>query len=103
MNTHFDSVWCAAIRDGGKDEWAFAWVKAKHADRETLRRKILKAMACSKDPGRNKQLVSRLFDPNVNQSPKETTEILSRLAENVRARELALNFLLANWDLLVKQ
>lgn len=103
MNAHFDSVWCAALRDGGKDEWDYAWRSARYTDRASLRRRMLKAMACSKDSLRNKQLVSRLFDPNLNQSPKETSEILLALAKNVKARDLALTFLLANWDLLSQQ
>lgn len=106
MDEHFDSIWCAALRDGANDEWDFAWKSANNhysPVQPSLRRKMLKAMACCKDPARHKQLASRLFDPNINQTPKETFDILLRLAGNAKARRLALNFLLANWDLLAKQ
>ncbi len=102
---HFEEVWCAAVRHGGQSEWDFAWEKTnENFNSFTGKRKMLKALSCTKDPAKQKQLLSRVFHPDIQQSPKETLLILSSIAESYYSgRILVLNFVLRNWNFLKKQ
>ena len=60
-------------------------------------------MTCTIETKQIKQLLSRVFNPNINQTPKETSVVISGLADSFTARPLLLNFLMKNWEFLTKQ
>lgn len=103
MREHFEEVWCAAVRHGGRTEWNFAWESSRRSSSTIEKRKMLKAMTCTIESGQIKQLLSRVFNPNIDQKPSETFFILSNLADNRKARTQLLNFILHNWDFLNSQ
>ena len=105
MKKHFEEVWCAAIRHGSGSDWDFAWKESSGSSwkSSTEMKKMLKALSCTVDLAQQKQLLSRIFNPNIAQTPKETSVILSSMAENRSARPQALNFILRNWNFLMKQ
>lgn len=104
MSQYFEEIWCAALRNGSSSEWEFAWQNSFPSSASaTERRKILKAMSCTVNPGQTKQLLARIFHPNIIQKPKDTSLILSSLAKNPSARPFVLNFILMNWEFLNKQ
>ena len=94
-----------AIQNGDETEWNLAWktstqITSRH---QLFRRKLLKAMSCTAEPFRIKQLLSRAFHPDIKQKPKETMIILRSLADNALARRLTVNYIFRNWTLLKKQ
>ncbi|KZS20695.1 Uncharacterized protein APZ42_012540 [Daphnia magna] len=100
---HFEDIWCTALRYGGPLEWSYAWNSSRDSSATlSKKRKIFKAMACTTDTSRIKQLLSRVFLPKINQEPIETSIILNSLAENPSARLLAMKFVMLNWAFLNK-
>ena len=95
-----ERYWCVAIRHGGKLAWTRAW-KASVGDQWLSQRtKILSAMTCSQDKNRLKNLISRIFDSEIEQDPKENFVMIEKLAVNPIGRSMALNFLKTNWNIL---
>ena len=106
MANNFEEVWCTAVRHGDRAEWNFVWesIRKSSTVSEKRRNKMLRALCCTVDPAQQKQLLSRVFHPNMGQNPKETSVILTSLVmENPSARPLVLNFILQNWAFLNKQ
>ncbi|XP_057367851.1 thyrotropin-releasing hormone-degrading ectoenzyme-like [Daphnia carinata] len=99
-----DSVWCAAVRHGSQPEWNFAWNTTTSYGDQMLpeTRKMLKAMCCTTDSIHAKQLLTRVLHPNIKQGPKETLMIMQRLVKNPSVRQVAVTFILSNWDFLDK-
>ena len=67
------------------------------------KKKMLKALACSKDSERLKQLLSRIFQPDIHQLPAETWAIVKTIGDHPSGRSLALQFVIKHWDLLSTQ
>lgn len=87
-------------------EWLFAWNFTRfHKSNWPERRIMLKAMCCTKDLGNIRQLVARMLNPNIKQTPKETLVIMKNLANNSSARLILLEFIMSksNWNFLEKQ
>ena len=84
-------------------EWDFAWKKSINSIQPLERRKMLKAMTCTIDAAHVKQLLSRVFNPNVDQTPQETSIIVSRFSESFSIRPLVMSFLIKNWKFLSRQ
>ena len=104
VKKNVEMVWCTALRHGGNSEWAYAWnVSRLSTTPLSETRKVLKAMACTRDLTHIKQLLSRVFHPKIDQQPSDTLTILKSLTENPSARRLTLNFVIRNWSYLNKQ
>ena len=98
-------MWCAAVRYGAQSEWNFAWNFTRRPHSQSAqRKKMLKAMCCTTDSTRVKQLLTRVLHPNIKQEPKDTSMIINRLiTKNPSARSVTINFLLSNWGFFEKQ
>lgn len=103
MKKRLESAWCTALRHGGSSEWNLAWMASHQSDRLSERKRIIKAMGCTNDLTRIKRLLSRLYQPNIEQQPDETLIIFNSLAENPSGRRPALHFVMKNWSYLNKQ
>lgn len=104
MKKHLESVWCTVLRHGGPNEWNYAWSTSRLSSvKLSEKRKMLKAMGCSKDLTQIKRLLSRVFHPSISQEPSETLVILNSLVENQAARQATLHFVMKNWAYLNKQ
>lgn len=97
-------MWCAAIRYGGQLEWMFAWNTTRLQKVQwPEKKKMLKAMSCTTDSARVKQLLTRVLHPIIKQESKDTSTIMKQLIQNPTARPILLNFLTSNWAFLNKQ
>jgi len=106
VSKHFETVWCHAIRNGDQNHWQFVWKSIHQLEspqQQKLggdKKKMLKALACSKDSERLKQLLSRIFQPDIHQLPAETWAIVKTIGDHPSGRSLALQFVIKHWDLL---
>lgn len=104
MRKNFDTVWCKAVLYGDDTEWSYLWNRTSLLSVPTSEKtKLLKAMGCTQDAGQMDQLLTRIFQQQLEQQPIETWTILTSLAENPAARQLALDFVMRNWAYLYKQ
>lgn len=100
MTENLERNWCVVMRHGGKDEWKWAWRLTSNDMWASQRAKILSAMTCSQDRGRLKQLLSRVFHPTIEQTPRDTFTMIEKMADNSIARPMVLNFIKINWNRL---
>lgn len=103
MMEHLERNWCVVMRNGGNDEWKWAWRMSMNDMMASQRAKILSAMTCSQDRNRLKQLLSRVFHPTIEQSPRDTFTMIEKMADNSIGRPMVLNFIKTNWDRLGRQ
>jgi len=97
-----ETVWCTAIRNGDQLQWKHAW-KTINQPATSDKMKMLRAMGCSTEPRHLKQLLSRIFHPEVNQFPAETWTIVKAVAANPAGRSMAFNFVLKHWEFFSQQ
>ena len=104
MSEELELVWCTALRHStGPEEWKFAWKKSIQSQYSLQRTKMLSAMTCTTDQSRLKQLLGRVFHPQIEQDRQDTFIMFEKMAENPSARSLALQFIISNWQPLHKQ
>ncbi|RZF32754.1 hypothetical protein LSTR_LSTR009863 [Laodelphax striatellus] len=96
------TVYCTAVELGGEREWLFLWDqlqgKRSHIDQEE-RRRILDALACSK----NQQLLKRYLESSLQTNStdhlrnfKERRAVFNSVLKNVDAVDLLMDFMQVN-------
>ncbi|KAL8559955.1 hypothetical protein ACOMHN_041426 [Nucella lapillus] len=93
------TVYCTAIRQGGLEEWDFAYGQYKTSDVAVEKVRLQTALSCST----HTWILSRYLEMALN--PKETRKqdalkILSSIAGNIIGRALAWDFFRGHWDRL---
>lgn len=91
-----NSVYCNAIRNGGDEEWEFAYDRSKKGAVESDNKLLLAALACTKEPW----LLNRLL--NYSMTPSEirkvdSTFVMAAVAQNDAGAVLTWNFVKERW------
>ncbi|XP_061819450.1 aminopeptidase Ey-like [Nerophis lumbriciformis] len=90
-------VYCSAIAAGGVEEWDFAWAKFKNAAIASEAKKLMSALACTKQP----QLLNRFLEYSLDTEkiPEQLADfVITHVAANAIGLPLAWSFVLRNWD-----
>ncbi|KAK7096269.1 hypothetical protein V1264_005581 [Littorina saxatilis] len=90
------TVYCTAIRQGGLEEWTFAYQQYKLAQVAAEEARLLTAMACSS----HIWILSRYLELSMMHSEirkQDALKVISSIARNKIGRSLAWDFFRANW------
>ncbi|XP_050293862.1 aminopeptidase Ey-like [Anthonomus grandis grandis] len=91
-------VYCTAIRDGGQDEWDFAWNRYLNTNVASDKEILLNALSCSKEIW----ILSRFLEWSITDNSAirkhDTARVFASIAENPVGRDLAYKFLKVNWS-----
>lgn len=93
-------VYCTAIRDGGQEEWDFAWQRYLNTNVASEQDVLLTNLACSREPWILRRYLEWAF---TNQSESgirkhDAAAVFVYVAINPVGRQLAFAFLKENWD-----
>lgn len=95
-------VYSTAIRHGNQEEWDFAWDQYKKAKIASEKDKLMKALACSREPW----LLSRYLEWCLNSSSgirkQDGSYAFRSVATNLYGRDIAFNYLRDKWDKVYK-
>lgn len=93
-------VYCAAIRNGGNQEWEFASAQYDKEIQASQRRNIQRGMACTKQPW----LISRYLNDQINSTKvrlQDATFGIQQIAMKSSSNLRTWMFVKDNWDHLI--
>ncbi|XP_075887548.1 aminopeptidase Ey-like [Nelusetta ayraudi] len=92
-------VYCNAIKEGGEEEWDFAWALFQNATIATEAEKLMHALACTTEPWLLNRYLTYCLDSEKIRRMYATSVIVS-IASNSVGQSLAWDFIQANWGSL---
>ncbi|XP_077988862.1 endoplasmic reticulum aminopeptidase 1-like [Glandiceps talaboti] len=104
ISPNFKSIiYCSGVRNGGEEEFNFIWQKYNTTVVPSEVRKLLSALACTKDP----KLLQRLLDWSLDKTKVRTQDTVSVIvgvaANPYKGLTIAWQFLMDKWDELHKR
>lgn len=96
-----DGVYRVGIEEGGLSEWNFLFDRYTTSLDPSESRRILRALTRSRQPDRLTDLMNWSIDPTKIKS-QDTSRIIIYCAQNEIGKELAWNWIKANYDVLFK-
>ncbi|XP_039261142.2 aminopeptidase N-like [Styela clava] len=100
-STYRDDVYCAAIRNGGVEEWNFAWQRHGESTNAQEQISLRYGMSCSKEPWILTRYMEYCIDPTVIRTQDTFRSCMNYIGGEDYGRDLAWGFLVENWDALV--
>ncbi|XP_072036065.1 aminopeptidase N-like [Amphiura filiformis] len=95
------TVYCAAIRAGGQDEWMFAFEQYQNTTIASEKATLRGAMGCSTQPWILSTYLAYSLDPDKIRA-QDRVNVIYSVAYNPAGSSLAWDFFRANWDFLRK-
>lgn len=93
-----ESVCCTAIREGGQEEWFFAYERLQQTSSSDTEKLLLqKVLACTEKPWLLQTYLSYILDDG---STLRAKTVLTSVAGNPIGAGIAWNFFWSNWDYL---
>ncbi|XP_063230213.1 aminopeptidase N-like [Bacillus rossius redtenbacheri] len=91
-------VYCTALREGGQDEWDFAWQRYRHTNVGSEKDILLGALGCSRETW----ILSRYLDWSMTDNSgirkQDAARVFAAVANNPIGQQLAYKFLRSKWD-----
>ncbi|XP_037093237.1 aminopeptidase N-like [Pollicipes pollicipes] len=95
-------VYCTAIREGGEDEWEFAWGRYKAANVASEKSRLLSALGCSREIWVLSRYLNWTLTPDSGIRVQDGSQVFSAVSSNSVGRYLAWDFLRNNLKRILK-
>jgi len=96
------SVYLAAIKYGGQEEWDYMHKQFKTTTYPSEERKLMFALADTRNKTQLAKYLNMAMDNKIVRS-QDTCSVIEHIAGNPAGRELAYNFVIKHWDTLYKR
>jgi len=91
------TIACTAIREGGEEEWDFAFKRYNETNVATEKAALLSAMSCSQQAWILGRMLEWTLDPKSGIRRQDGSAVFSQVASNSLGRYIAFNFLRDRW------
>ena len=88
---------CTAIREGGEEEWDFAFSRYNETNVAAEKASLLSAMSCSNQAWIIGRMLEWTLNPGSGIRKQDGAAVFSRVASNPLGRYIAFNFLRDRW------
>jgi aminopeptidase N len=95
-------VYCTGIEYGLEKDWDFVWDQYLKVSVASEKDKLLRSLACSREPWLLARYISRAFNGTSGIRKQDGSYVFRTVASNNYGRDIAYNFLRDKWDLIVK-
>lgn len=95
-------VYCTAIEYGNAKDWDFTWKQYLANQDASEKDKLMRALACSREPWILRRYVSWAFDENSGIRRQDGSYVFRAVAGNNYGRDIAYGYLRERWDDIVK-
>ena len=96
------SVYCNAIKNGGVDEWDFAWERYNKSNVASEKSNLLVGMACTNEVWLINRYLNKSLTEGSGVRKADGRTVISRIAHNLIGRDLAFDFVRDKWDRVVE-
>ncbi|KAK3095167.1 hypothetical protein FSP39_010973 [Pinctada imbricata] len=95
------TVYCTAIRNGGVEEWDFAYQMYKISNLASEKSRLMSSLACSRETWILSRYLQYALTPEEIRK-QDATNVIVHISRNPVGRSLAWDFVRANWNKLLK-
>ena len=92
------TVYCNAVRQGGEEEWDFAWQRYLNSNVGSEKGSLLRAITCTKEPWLLNRVLNMSLTSGSGIRQQDGKIVISRLASNLIGRDLAFDYVRDKWD-----